>query len=153
MATSINIFELDSARYGIPLADTREVFRIPTISPLPKAPGVIEGIVNIRGAIVPVFNLRRRFGLAEKPPHPAEHLLLAHAGTRAVAMRVDRVIGGLEIEAADIESSHGLTSGKTPFTGVAKLSDGLVLIHDLAAFLEESEADELDTALRAVPRP
>jgi purine-binding chemotaxis protein CheW len=152
MATSINIFELDDGRYGIPLSDTREVFRLPTISPLPKAPAVIEGIVNIRGRIVPVFDLRRRFGLAEKAPHPAEHLLLAAAGSRAVAMRVDRVLGAADIAAENIDAPYQTSQGASPFTGVAKLEDGLVLIHDLAAFLQESEEAELDQALAAAAR-
>jgi purine-binding chemotaxis protein CheW len=153
MATSINIFELDDGRYGISLSDTREVFRLPTISPLPKAPAVIEGIVNIRGRIVPVFNLRRRFGLAEKTPHPNEHLLLAAAGARAVAMRVDRVLGATEIAAENIDAPYQTSPGSSPFTGVAKLESGLVLIHDLAAFLQESEAAALDQALAAAARP
>lgn len=153
MATSINIFALDDGRYGIPLADTREVFRLPTITPLPKAPAVIEGIVNIRGKIVPVFNLRRRFALAEKTPHPAEHLLLATAGARLVAMRVDRVLGAADVAAEHIEAPYKTSESASPFTGVAKLEDGLVLIHDLAAFLQESEAADLDKALATAPRP
>ena len=146
----INVFELDDARYGIRLADTREVFRLPAITALPKAPAVIEGIVNIRGQIVPVFNLRRRFGLPEKPPTPAEHLLYASSGARMVAMRVDRVTGAARIAATDIASTQALQGAAGIFTGVAKLDGGLVLIHDLGAFLEESEAVDLDTALAAM---
>lgn len=135
----INVFELDDARYGISLADTREVFRMPALAPLPKAPPVVEGIANIRGHIVPVISLRRRFGLPDKPPHPFEHLLFATAGARAVAIRADRVTGVHGVDSAEIEA---------PQAGVTKLADGLVLIHDLATFLKDSEAAELDQALR-----
>src|SRR5262249_19044341 len=114
-----------------------------------KAPAVIEGMVNIRGRLVPVLNLRRRFGLTEKPPHPAEHLLFATAGPRAVAMRVDRVVGAAEITAQDIDAPQTVTPGESPFTGVAKLDDGLVLPHALAPFLNAAEAADLDAAITA----
>ncbi|MBX7200940.1 MAG: chemotaxis protein CheW [Rhodospirillaceae bacterium] len=148
MATDISIFELDDARYGLKLADTREVFRMPQIAPLPKAPAVVEGIVNVRGRVVPVFSLRRRFGLPDKPPHPSEHLLLASAGARAVALRADRVIGAARVDPAAIDALQAITPAASFFAGVAKLEDGLVLIHDLATFLRDSEAAELDQALR-----
>jgi purine-binding chemotaxis protein CheW len=153
MATSINIFALDDGWYGIPLAATREVFRLPAITPLPRAPAVIEGIINIRGRIVPVFNLRRRFGLAENPPHPGEHLLFATAGSRPVAMRVDRVLGAAVVDPQDVEAPYCPHAGASPFTGVAKCADGLVLIHDLGAFLDEAEAADLDKALAAASGP
>lgn len=147
MAIDINVFELDDARYGIKLADTREVFRMPAISPLPRAPAVVEGIVNVRGRVIPVISLRRRFGLPDKAPHPSEHLLLAAAGDRTVALRTDRVAGMARVEDSAVESPAAITPGQSPFAGVAKLGDGMVLIHDLATFLQASEAMELDKAL------
>lgn len=148
MAIDISVFELDDAQYGIKLADTREVFRMPALAPLPKAPPVVEGIVNIRGRVIPVISLRRRFGLPDKPPHPSEHLLFATAGARAMALRADRVTGVASVETGEIAAPQSITPGQSPFAGVAKLAGGLVLIHDLATFLQDSEAAELDQALR-----
>jgi len=108
---------------------------------------VVEGIVNIRGQVVPVISLRRRFGLPDKPPHPSEHLLLASAGARTVALRTDRVAGMARVEEAEIAAPAALTPAQTPFAGVAKLEEGLVLIHDLATFLQAAEAADLDKAL------
>src|SRR3989304_2572429 len=101
MTTRISVFELSGCRYGVPLADTREFLRLPSIVPLPKAPLIIEGIVNIRGAVAPVLDVRKRFRLPEKPPHPADHLVVAQAGSRMVALRVDRVLGIEDVDPKD----------------------------------------------------
>ena len=153
MTIVINVFELFSYRYAIPLADTREIFRAPSILPLPRAPLFIEGIVNIRGAVVPVFDVRKRFRLPEKAPHPADHLVVAQAGPRLVALRVDRVLGIEEVGLEHVEDAAAITPQMTYVTGVAKLPNGLVLIHDLRTFLADSEALQLDQALdEALPQ-
>ena len=147
MVTLINVFELSGYRYGVSLADTREVFRTPSIVPLPKGPLIIEGIVNIRGTVIPVLDVRKRFRLPEKPPHPADHLVVAQAGSRLVALRVDRVLGIEDVDSKDIEDAAAITPRMEYVAGVAKLPDGLVLIHDLRTFLADSEARDLDQAL------
>jgi purine-binding chemotaxis protein CheW len=152
MTVVINVFELFSYRYAIPLADMREIFRAPSIVPLPKAPLFIEGIVNIRGAVIPVLDVRKRFRLPEKTPHPADHLVVAQAGPRLVALRVDRVLGIEEVDLEHIEDAAAITQMEY-VTGVAKLPDGLVLIHDLRTFLADSEVLQLDRALdEALPQ-
>jgi len=147
MAISINVFELFDYRYAIPMADTREIFRVPGIVPLPKAPLCIEGVVNIRGAVIPVLDVRKRFRLPEKAPHPADHLIVAQAGLRLVALRVDRVLGIENVDPTQVEDAAAITPRMEYVAGVAKLPDGLVLIHDLRTFLAESEAWQLDRAL------
>ncbi|MDP2372796.1 chemotaxis protein CheW [Reyranella sp.] len=150
MTIVINVFELSSYRYAIPMADTREIFCVPSIVPLPKAPLFIEGIVNIRGAVIPVLDVRKRFRLPEKAPQPADHLVVAQAGPRMVALRVDRVLGTEEVDPKHIEDAAAITPRLEYVAGVAKLPDGLVLIHDLRTFLAESEARQLDRALDEV---
>jgi purine-binding chemotaxis protein CheW len=153
MTIVISVFELFSYRYAIPMADTREIFRVPSIVPLPKAPLFIEGIVNIRGAVIPVFDVRKRFRLPKKAPHPADHLVVAQAGPRLVALRVDRVLGIEEVDLEHVEDAAAITPQMTYVTGVAKLPNGLVLIHDLRTFLADSEALQLDRALdEALPQ-
>ena len=77
--TAVVVFELNEHRYALPLTDVREVLALPAIVPLPKAPTIVEGVVNIRGVVVPVMDIRARFRLPARPPHPADHLLVARA--------------------------------------------------------------------------
>ena len=140
-------FGLDGYRYAVPLDQVRELARVPTCVPLPKAPAIIEGIFNLRGKAVPVLDIRARFRLPPKSPHPADHLIIAMAGTRLTALRVDRVHGQFDIDDKDIEVAAAVTPRTEYLAGIAKLPDGLVLIHDLTSFLADAEALALDDAL------
>ena len=121
------------------------------ISPLPGAPADIEGIVNVRGSILPVFDLRTRLGLPARPIDPAQHLVILASGTRASAVRVDSVEDFISIDDGDIAASiadSGL-GGAAPrhVAGIAATTDGTTIIYDLAAFLSQSDAKTLDDAL------
>jgi purine-binding chemotaxis protein CheW len=142
-------FDLGSQRCALVLADVVEVVRVVAMAHLPDAPPLVEGIVNLRGEVVPVFDLRARFGLAPKAVELSDHLLIARAGPRTVAIRVDCARALVEVDPRDID--RPVTSGNA-LAGVAKLADGLALIHDLATFLSASEAQALDTALVAADR-
>src|SRR3546814_10045088 len=125
MIIRIVVFELSEYRYAIPMADAREFARVPSIVPLPKAPVVVEGVVNIRGKVVPVLDIRKRFRLPEKRAHPMDHLVIAHADRRLVALRVDRVLGVEDVDAKDIEDAAAITPAAEDLTGVGKLEVGL----------------------------
>lgn len=84
-------FELSGQRYGLPLAAVLEVVRAVAITPLPGVPPVVEGAINVRGRVVPVLDLRARFGLPPHPLDPDQHLVLARTGRRLVAVRTDWV--------------------------------------------------------------
>ena len=152
MIVPIGLFELSGRRYALLLADIREVLRVPSVVPLPKAPAVIEGIVNIRGTVVPVFDVRKRFGLPAKAAHPTDHLVVAQAGSRLAALRVDRVAGVEDVDPKLIEEVAAISSHIEHVAGVVKLPGGLVLLHDLRKFLGDSESRDLDEALDA-PSP
>jgi purine-binding chemotaxis protein CheW len=137
-------FEIWHERFGIPLADVREVVRAVSINRLPKAPPVVEGVVNVRGSIVPVLDIRARFKLPPKAVEPSDHLVIASAKRRLVAIRVDRVTGLVMLTKGDVEDPTVAVPGSQWVAGIAKLHDGLLLIHDLATFLSTAEAEALD---------
>ena len=141
------IVELDGQRYGLRADAVREVVRAVTITTLPNAPVVVEGIINVRGAVVAVLDLRRRFELPAQPLDPSEYFVLATAGNRYVALRVDRATELIAVNPAEIDRAEPLLSRSRYIAGVAKLADGLVLIHDLATFLSAAEAAAVDQAL------
>ena len=147
----ILIFELAEQRYAIPLRSVREVVRAVAITSLPTAPAVIEGIINVRGTLVPVFDLRARFGLPPKVLEPSDHLIIAWAQSRLVALRVDHADWMIDIGADELQDAATIVPQAEYVDGVAKLPDGLVLIHDLDTFLSEAESEALDAALAAPP--
>ena len=127
------------------------------ISPLPGAPSVIEGIINVRGTIVPVFDIRERLGLPARTIDPAQHLVILSTGKRTSAVRVDTAEDFITISDADITKSASLADsgvkGASPrhVAGIAATADGTTIIYDVATFLSRPEAEALDDAL-GVPR-
>lgn len=141
------VFELGDQRFGIATADVKEIARAVAVARLPKAPPIVEGVINFRGAAIPVLDIRARFGLPPQPLDPADHLIVATAGRRIVALRVDRVTDTVTVAARDVEDVAAITAGADYVAGVAKLPSGLVVIHALPTFLSAAEASALDLSL------
>ena len=142
---------MGASRYGIPLEVTREILRATSMASLPRAPEIIEGILDMRGTTVPVLDIRSRFRLVPKPLHPSDQFVIALAGQRTVALRVDQVAGIESVEAEDIEDAKAIVPRAEYVAGVARLSSGLVLLHDLGTFLSEAEAEQFDAAVTDDP--
>ncbi|MGI8401940.1 MAG: chemotaxis protein CheW [Gemmatimonadaceae bacterium] len=144
-------FELDGRRHAFRADDVVQVVQMVEVSPLPGAPAVIEGIVNVRGAVVPVFDLRARLGVAARGIDPSQHLVILASGARSSAVRVDVAEDFVSIPDADIAVSladSGLSQASSRhIAGVAATADGTTIIYDLAAFLSQSETETLDNAL------
>jgi purine-binding chemotaxis protein CheW len=138
------VFLLGRQRYGLIGADVHQVVRAVTIAPLPQAPAIVEGVINLRGALVPVLDIRTRIRPPAMPLAITDQLIVAAAGKRLVALRVDGTLDLIAIDPALIEDPSPLMARTDLVAGVAKLPDGLVLIHDLRAFLSEAEAEALD---------
>jgi purine-binding chemotaxis protein CheW len=145
------VFELGGQLFGLPASDVRELLRAVAVVPLPRAPAVVKGVFNLRGRVVPVLDVRARFGLPHGVIEPADHFIVARAGERLVALHVDRATDLVRLNAADLEAARGLVPGTEYVAWVAKVPNNLVLIHDLPTFLSRAEAAVLDEALTAAP--
>lgn len=144
------VFEVAGQRYGLPTDDVRELVRAVAITPLPSAPAVIEGVVNVRGRVLPVLDVRARFNLPARVLDLSDHFIVAAAGPRGVILRVDRATHLVTIDTASIQAPETLGPGADYVAGVASVDDGMVLIHDLSTFLSAAEAASLDRALNEV---
>lgn len=149
---SFLLFALDDLRLALPLDQVRETVRAVAITPLAGAPGVVEGIVDVRGTVAPVLDLRARFRLPPREIALSDHLVLATAGGRLVALRVDRALDVHTLADGDLTPASASEAAFAHLAGVARLSDGMVLIHDLERFLTQGEAEALAAALSA-PAP
>lgn len=143
------VFELAGLRYALELHTVREVARAVLIAPLPDAPPVIEGLIEVRGELVPVYDLRLRFGLEARPLSPEERLVIAWTGARLVAFRCEATGWVERVPPTRVASREAVHGAGRHVAGVARLPDGLVLIQDLEQFLDDAEAARLDDALAA----
>lgn len=141
-------FDLGGIRCALPATDVREVVRAVSILPLPNAPDVVEGVINVRGTLVPVLDLRRRLDLPPKPIAVSDHLVLVRAGARDVAVRVDQALAVVAAGDDRLETPDANLTTAPFISAVGKLVDGLVLVHDLRRFLDASEQASLEAAAK-----
>lgn len=138
-------FALDDIRCGIDLDATQEILRAVAVRPVEGQPPFIAGVIALRGAIVPVIDLRVRFGRMPRPLDPDDHFVIVNAHGRAIALWVDRVVGIIPHSPA-IRPTEGLIVGTRSLRGVTRTADNIVLVHDVAGFAGEAELDALEHA-------
>ena len=141
------IFTLDDQRYALPLPAADRVVRMVAITPLPKAPDIILGVVNFQGQVIPVINVRRRFCLPDREIALTDQLVVAHTARRPVALVADAVLDVIACSAQNLIATENILPKVEYVKGVVKLTDGLILIHDLDKFLSLEEESSLDQAL------
>ncbi len=138
--TALLIASLDEVSLALPATQVIEVVRAVAITPVPGCPDAVEGVVNVRGELLPAYDLRRRFGLAPRAVHRDDHLVIVEAGARGSA--VVRVNRAHELREIAPELVAGAASSTDPLIrGLARLPDGLLVVCDLAAFLTDLEAE------------
>lgn len=141
------VLQLSPERFAIPTRTVVEIIRAVAITALPGAPPVVEGVINYRGRIVPVVDPRRRFGLPAIPLNPDQHFVVVTAGPRSIALRVDRATELVTVAADAIARAAEVAPAAPYVSGVVRLDDGLLVVHDLERFLSLEEETDLDRAL------
>lgn len=143
------VFRLDDQRYALTLPAVDRVVSMVAITPLPNAPDIILGVVNVQGRVIPVINVRRRFGRPERELALTDQLLVAHTARRPVALVADAVLEVIACAEQSLIAAENILPGLEHVAGVVKLTDGLILIHDLDKFLSLDEEAALDQALES----
>lgn len=146
---AVVVFAVDSASCAISLEATEYVLHMVAVSPLPGAPPIIAGVINLHGSVVPVVDLRRRLGSAPRPYGLGAHLLLVTSPRRRLALSADQVLGVRTIPEDSVVPSRLVAPGLGALAGIAALPDGLLFIHDLEGVLSGEDEERLDRALLA----
>jgi purine-binding chemotaxis protein CheW len=148
MTDQIVMFTLDELLYALPLPSVVRVIHAVEIRHLPKAPEIISGIINVKGRIIPVADIRKRFGLEAREIDLNDRLIIADTGKRHVAILVDTVTGIRDLAPGQQKQAKETLPFAEHLKGVAKVDDELILIYDLEQFLSLDEEKELDQALK-----
>lgn len=141
------VLGFDDLRVALPLPFIERVVRAVYLTHLPDAPEIVLGVVNVQGRVIPAVNMRRRFRLPEREMSLTDQLVIARTNQRSVALLADAVSGIVEFAEPDIDGADTILPGLEYVDGVAKLPDGLILIHNLDRFLSLEEAASLDRAM------
>ena len=138
---SFLVFQLAGQRCAIAAAAVVEIVAAVATSPLARQPDYIAGVIDLRGTIVPVLDLRIRFGYPSRPMELADQLIVTRAADRLLALWVDEVEAFAPFDGAAWTRAGGLVVGDRSLAGVAEMSGGLAAIHDVEAFVAQCEAD------------
>ena len=141
------VFDIEGQRYALPLNDVERVLPMVAVSPLPQAPAVVLGVINLHGQVIPVLDLRCRFGLPLCDYGLTARLLVVRTSRRILALAVDEALGVREIAQETITRPDALLPGIGHVAGIVTLADGLLFIHDLEVCLSLEEERRLTDAL------
>ena len=142
-------FGIGEQLHALFLDTVERVIRAVELRPLPGAPVVIRGIFSLHGLIVPVADPRRRLGLPDQEVRARDRIIIARAPERLLGLLVHGDVEVTRCDASAIVPAETVASGLDRLEGLARLPDGLVLIHDLAKFLSLDEERRLAEAIHA----
>ena len=147
------VFVLGGEEYAVDILKVQEIRGYDKVTPIPAAPAFLKGIVNLRGTIVPVIDLRVKFGLAAPRYDATTVMIVLRIGARTIAIVVDGVSDTLPLAASDIKAAPAMGAVvDTSYLGGLATRDGrMILLLDIERFLSSSELDLLAAAAAGVP--
>lgn len=150
--TATLVFDVAGQRFGLPVEHVVQIVEMVAITPLPRAPETVVGVINFHGRVIPVVDVRKRLNLAPQPYTLRTPIVISRIGSHATGLVVDGVSGVVQLLPAQIQVPAQIFGPETMpalplLNGVARLSDGLLLILDLGAFLSREEEKTLNRAL------
>jgi purine-binding chemotaxis protein CheW len=139
-------FRIGRETFGVPIAMVREIVRVPEITSVPNAPEYIEGVINLRGRIIPVVDLRKRFGEKEIVSTKKNRVVVVELEARLIGLLVNSASEVLRIPPSEIQAPQDVfQEGELNYiTGVGKLKGRLVILLDLSRILQRGELRRLD---------
>jgi purine-binding chemotaxis protein CheW len=149
MENQLVVFSLANEYYGVGISAVDSIIKLQPITYVPRAPAFVEGVTNLRGKVLPVVDLRKRFDLPVAPESKETRIVVTELNVSAVGMIVDSVSEVLRVPAEAIEPpSPIVTTVDSVFvTGIAKMDERLIILLDLEKVLSPEEKTEL----RAMP--
>ena len=126
-------FQLGKEEYGVEIASVQEIIRATDITPVPGAPSHVRGVINLRGKIIPVVDLRRRFALVSVEAGDAQRIIVVELGEKRIGMLVDSVSQVIKVPAGVVEEmpEEATSVDENFIRGVGKLDSRLIIILDL----------------------
>ena len=135
------IFDLAGEPYGVFIQAVLEIIRMQEITTIPQAPYFVKGVINLRGKVIPVADLRKRFSMPEAEESKESRIVVVDIGGQAIGMTVDAVTEVTRIPAGTVEPPSAVitTDDSDYLLGIAKLDSGMIILLDLTRVLAEVE--------------
>ena len=141
-------FTVGDEAYGVNIAKVQEIIRMPEITHLPQTDDYIKGIINLRGNIIPIIDMRMRFNMSETQYSDITRVIVLSIQEKLIGIVVDSVSKVLEIAANEVEDAPDIINGlsKEYINGVGKIDDNMIIILDTDKVLTADEIDIIQQA-------
>ncbi len=138
-------FSIDEEEFGVDILKVQEIIRTMEITKVPRAQDFVEGVINLRGKVIPIIDLRRRFGLSSKEHDKHTRIIVIEINNMIVGFVVDSVSEVLRIPAGTVEPPPPVVAGMESeyISGVGKLQDRLLILLDLDKLLSGEDMEAL----------
>ncbi|MDI6871816.1 MAG: chemotaxis protein CheW [Bacillota bacterium] len=144
------VFALGEEEYGVPVGQVEEIIRMPAITHIPKVAAFVEGVINLRGRVIPIVDLKKLFDLPETARDEKSRIVVVEVGGQTVGMTVDNVSEVLRLPSSAIDPPPQVAGGDSGFlTGVGKLGERLLMLLDLDKLVPQLALGELDLTATA----
>lgn len=143
------IFTLDNEEFGLDIMVVNAIEKFTDLIPVPNAPSFIHGIMNLRGDVIPVFSLRRKFGLSDKPVSEDTRLIITKSNGILMAFEVDGVIEIIEIAPENISETPSIVRGinTTYIQNVANIGGRMIILLNHDGILSSKEQEKIESIL------
>jgi purine-binding chemotaxis protein CheW len=133
------VFDLAGEVYGVNIETVREIIRMQDVTYVPDAPEFVEGVINLRGRVIPVVDLRKRFSLTQSEATEESRVVVVDIGGEDIGVIVDAVTEVLRIAVDSIESTASLVTTEDSYylEGIVKVDDGLLILLDIEQALAQ----------------
>lgn len=140
------VFKLGEEEYGIDIMNVKEIIPYEPSVKIPNKPRFIEGIINYRGNVIPIVNLKERFDLGKFDLSQDTRIIVIHLGDKYIGFIVDDASSTAKFEDRDIEPSPAILSGidRRYLSGVGKREDSIVILIDLEKVLSDEEQEVIE---------
>lgn len=135
------VFILNNEEFACNINDVREVLKMVKVTPLPQSLKFIEGVINLRGEVIPVIDLRKRFNLPEVDYSERSRIIIVEVGSNQVGLIVDEVSEVLRLSSSQVQASPSGVTGEDSelIVGVGKIEQRLLIILNLEYILSSEE--------------
>lgn len=144
-------FRMGEETYGIEITKIREIILMGQITQAPETPHYIRGLINLRSTVIPVIDLRARFGLAEGELTDDSRIMVLNVGSRTIGIVVDAVSEVLRVAGEQVSPAPPTVAslGNEYMTGLVRLEEQLLILLDVERLFGAEEAAAVENAMRA----
>jgi len=140
---NLTIFTLSDKDYGIDIEQVLQVIRMRPVVPIPNTKPYVEGVISLRGKVMPIVNLRKKLGLKDTGLKKYDRIIITRSGDHVLGVVVDKVVGVIKVDPGAISSPDEILRGADYLMGVTKMDKKLVLVADVEKMFSAEDKNDL----------